>query len=135
MENNTGLLEEFDILREVQTPHLIHKDFSLANKQKVAYSVLSRKPEEILLINSSGFYTDAVFAGLSGKHIEYIAKNAPSDYRQEIMNLLSQDYKHKEIMEIAQAMDEDLDDGSTKNQERVKNVIQYIKDNAEIFKF
>jgi hypothetical protein len=135
MENDFGLLEEFDIISEIQTPHLIHKDFSLVTKKRVAYSILRRKPEEILLMNSPAFSVDAILAGLSEKQIEHIALSAPDEYRKEIIDSLRQDYKIKEIMEIAQSMDEDLGENSTQNQERAKNVIQYIKDNRVVFEF
>jgi hypothetical protein len=39
------------------------------------------------------------------------------------------------VFEIAKAMDEDLGRGATQNQDRVRNVIQYIKDNRIAFEF
>jgi len=41
----------------------------------------------------------------------------------------------KGVFEIVKAMDEDLGRGSTSNQDRIKKVIQYIKDNRVTFKF
>lgn len=135
MENNLELLEEFDIARELQTPHLLHKKIYLSAKKQTAYSILSRKQDEILLANSTAFNTDSVFTGLSEKHIEFIAQHAPADYRKEIIDLIFQDYKLDNIFEIAKAMDQDLGGNTTQNQTRVKNVIQYIKDNRIAFEF
>ena len=135
MENNLGLLEEFDIVREIQSPHLIHEKLSSLAKREIAYSILHRKPEEILLINSPAFYIAAVFAGLSTKQIEYITKNAPYDYKEELSNLLLGQSTVKAIFEITESMDEDLGENITQNQERVRDVIQYIRDNRTAFEF
>jgi hypothetical protein len=134
MENNLGLLEEFDIEREIKTPHLMYRNFSTINKKRVAYSILSRKLNEIILINSPGFCVDAVFAGLSEKHIEYIAKNAPMEYKKNILDLLYQ-ANIENILKITQDMDKDLGENVTQNQDRLKNIIQYIKDNHAVFEF
>lgn len=135
MSNNLGLLREFDVINEIQSPHLMHKNFSFVVKQKIAYSILSRKANEILLLNGTGFSEGAVFAGLSEKHIEYIAIHAPREYKEELISLIKKDHKRDEIGEIAKAMDEDLGGGSVRHQTRVKNVIQYIKDNQVVFEF
>lgn len=39
------------------------------------------------------------------------------------------------IIEISKALDVDLKNNSTQNQDRIKNVIQYIKDNQLAFQF
>lgn len=132
MENDLGLLEEFDVLREIKTPHLVYKNFSSTAKQRVAYSILSRKPEEILLINSPGFYVDAVFAGLSENQIEFIAKNGPLEYKQCLLDFLREG-NVEGALGVAKEMDEDSGTNTTKNQERVATVIQYIKDNQKAF--
>lgn len=135
MENNLSLIETFDVVRELKTPHLLYRDINIYKEQKIAFSVLARKAEEILLINSSGFGVAAVLAGLTAEHIEFLVKNAPSEYRQEIWSSISADYKIQEIFEIAKAMDEDLGENVTQNQARVKSVIQYIRDNQIAFEF
>lgn len=135
MPENLTTLEEFDFRRKVQTPHLSFYPLNLIAKKNIAFIVLSNKETEILLINSLGFKTNSVFAGLSEGHIEYVAKNGPIDYKENLLKILKDQEMIKGAFEIAKAMDEDLGGNVTKNQERVNNVIQYIKDNEIAFKF
>ncbi|MFA5994671.1 MAG: hypothetical protein WC823_06975 [Parcubacteria group bacterium] len=135
MPKNISSLEEFDIMREITMPHLLTMGESLLEKKNACYAILARKTEEILLVNSPGFSTDFIFAGLSEKHIEFIAKNAPIEYKKELLKLSSSDYSVADILEIAQAMDNDLGENVTQNQQRVKNVMRYIQDNQIAFQF
>jgi hypothetical protein len=127
--------EELNIRRNMKEPHLSYIEDSIVNRRRVSVLVLSKKENEILLIDSYGFMFDSVFAGLTEKHIEYIAKNGPRDYKTNILKLLRDQEMMKGVFEIAKAMDEDLGEKITKNQERVRNVIQYIKDNRMVFEF
>ena len=63
------------------------------------------------------------------------AKNAPEDYKKNILELLNNQEMVNGIFEIAKAMDDDLGRGATQNQDRARNVIQYIKDNRIAFEF
>jgi hypothetical protein len=91
---------------------------------------------DILLIPSSYLLSySAVIAGLTQIQIEYIAKNAPVNYKKELANSMTMDYRMKEVFEIAKAMDEDLGDGVEQNQKRIKSVQQYILDNWVVFQF
>jgi len=128
-------MEEINIIRSISNPHLTYILETLIEKKKVARSVLNRKEDEILLIDSSGFLIDSVFAGISEKHIEYIAIHGPKDYKENIIRTLKDEKTMKETFEIVKAMDEDLGEKSTQNQERIKKVIQYVKDNRIVFKF
>lgn len=128
-------VEEFDILGRLQTPHLIFYPLNFSSKIKTAAIVLMNEAEKILLINSPGFCEDSILAGITEKHIEYIAKNAPKDYKENILKLLQNQEMVNGVFEIAKAMDEDLGKGAMQNQERVRNVIQYIKDNRVTFEF
>lgn len=124
-----------DISGKLAMPHLSYGKLNLASKNAIAVDVLLRKNEEITLITSSGIGTSAVFAGLTEKTIEYLAINAPSDYKKEIWALLDNSAEVDDILEIAKNLDDDLGRGATKNQERVKNVMQYVKDNRMVFEF
>ncbi len=134
MPETLTLVEEFDITRKLQFPHT----FSCTNifqKKELAYYAFAKNNSEILLITPGGFQANFILAGLSEKHIEYIATNAPTEYKKELLDSFLKKYTLKEIFEIAQSMDEDLGGGATQNQERVKNVIQYISDNRIAFEF
>lgn len=128
-------LEEFDLYEKLQFPHFSLSEEDIASQKKLAYEILSRKEENILLVTSHGFEYSEILAGLSEKHIEYIAKNGPRDYKENILNLLSDKEAVGLIFEIAKAMDEDLGENVTQNQDRIRNVIQYIKDNRVAFEF
>lgn len=135
MAKNLTTLEEFDIRRRLQMPHLSYHPLTIDAKKNIAFLVLSNNNSEILMINIEGFRTSSVIAGLSEKHIEYIAKNTPEDYKKIFIEIINNKAEVEDIIEIAKAMDEDLGGNVTKNQERVKNVIQYIKDNKIAFEF
>jgi hypothetical protein len=135
MPNELLLLEKINITESLETPHLSYIDDSLVERKKVAYSILSRTTGDILLLHNSGFRIDSVFAGLTGKHIEHIAKNAPKKYKESLLKSIQDVEMLSSALEIAKDMDEDLSEKENKNQERVKNIIQYIKDNRAVFEF
>lgn len=127
--------EEFSIRGIIYEPHFSYIESTLANRKKVSMAILQRNVDSILSIDSSGFIVDSIFAGLTEKHIEYIAKNAPKDCKDNILKILKDKEMMGGVFEISKAMDEDLGGGVTQNQDRVKNVIQYIKDNQPVFEF
>lgn len=129
------LPEEFNIKEAIQEPHFSYIESTILNRVHVSYSILNRNEQDILLIDNSGFLIDSVFAGLTEKHIEYIAKNGPQKYKESLSKILQDAEMMKGVSEIAKAMDEDLGRNTTQNQDRVKNVIQYIKDNHTAFEF
>ncbi|OGI29622.1 MAG: hypothetical protein A2288_01980 [Candidatus Moranbacteria bacterium RIFOXYA12_FULL_44_15] len=133
MENNLSIIEELEIEEDIKTPHLSYITETLSERMRVSFSILKKNETEIVLIASSGFLIDSVFAGLTEKHIEYIAKNAPSDYKKNIMIILKDEEMMRGVFEIAKAMDEDKN--TNQNQERIGNVIRYIKDNQIAFEF
>lgn len=127
--------KEIEIIDHISHPHL----FSFGDeksKKNISQQIFKNYEEkEILIIDPYGFLIGSVFAGLTEKHIEYIAKNAPKDYKDNILKLLQDQEALKGVFEIAKAMDDDLGRGSTQNQDRARNVIQYIKDNRIAFEF
>ena len=129
------LQTEIEVIDHLQHPHL----FFIGKpeiKKNVSSEILSDyKDKEILIIDPYGFSTDSVFSGLTEKHIEYIAKNAPQDYKINILKILKDQETMQSVFEIVKSMDTDLGNNSTQNQERIKNVIQYINDNQIAFEF
>lgn len=121
--------EEFDITGFFRFPHLA------CQKKELPYLILKRNNEALLLVVPSGFNNSLVFAGLTIAHIEFLAKNAPNEYKQELLATINADYKLQEIFEITKSMDDDLGENVTQNQKRIKNVIQYIRDNQIAFEF
>ncbi len=129
------LPEEFNIKGTIQEPHFSYIESTILNRMRVSSSILNRNEQDVLLIDNSGFLIDSVFTGLTEKHIEYIAKNGPQKYKESLLKILQDTEMMKGVSEIAKAMDEDLGRNTTQNQDRVKNVIQYIKDNRTAFEF
>ncbi len=126
---------ELLIENDLREPHFSYLDDGILDRERVSSLISFKSDEEILLVDSYGFNFDSIFAGLSKSHIEHIAKNAPKDYRDNILKLLRDQEMINGVFEIAKAMDEDLGKGATQNQDRVRNVIQYIKDNRVAFEF
>ncbi|HOW60594.1 MAG TPA: hypothetical protein P5548_01255 [Candidatus Moranbacteria bacterium] len=116
-------------------PHVSFEQDTIEQKKLLALYVLASDSQLVLLPTYFAFSYPAFIAGLNEKHIEYIAKNAPADYKRELMKAISQSYVLKEVFEIAKSMDEDLGRSSTTNQDRIKNVMRYIRDNRVIFEF
>ncbi len=135
MSDNLSTLEEVDFQGKLQFPHLMFTRKDPMAKKKIAYVVLAKKENEILLVSPAGFGEAAVIAGLTEKNIEYFAKFAPREYREKLAETIDNDYSLKDIWEVAKAMDEDLNDNAKNNRLRVKNVLQYIYDNQIAFHF
>jgi hypothetical protein len=127
--------EEFNIQGIIQEPHFSYIDSALTNRKRVSYSILVRKEGDILLVDSSGFLIDSVFAGLTERHIEYIAKNGPKNYKENLFKILQDKEMLHGVSEIIQAIDKESGENATQNRERINNVIQYIKDNRVVFEF
>lgn len=124
-----------DITNKISIPHAYFSQETIGEKKMLAWHIFHSDNEAILLPTFFAFSYSAFIAGLTEKQVEYIAKNAPTDYKKELLNAISQNYKLQEVIEIAKEMDEDVRMGKTENQNRVKNVIRYIRDNKEAFQF
>lgn len=135
MNNNLSLIEELNIEEYFREPFSAYVFGTLIEKKTVAYSVFQRKITDILLISSGGFLFDSVFAGLRDEHVQFISRSGPKDYKVNLLEIIRNKEKMVRVFEIAKAMDEDLGSNTTQNRDRVKNVIQYIKDNRIAFEF
>lgn len=133
MAKNLNIIEEYDLRALIESPELSYVENSVLERKKVAKNILNRKAEEILLINKTGFYIDSVFAGLDEKKIEFFAKNSPLEYKKNLIKIFQDKEMIDGVWEIVKSIDEDEGDGLMQNQKRVKNVIQYIRDNQIAF--
>lgn len=124
-----------DIVDRLVLPYVFYMQETIGQKVVLARYILSVDNDVLLIPSCYLFSYDAIIAGLDEKKIEYISKNAPVEYKKELLNSISSDYRMKEVFEIARMMDEDLGEGVTQNQKRVKNVYQYILDNIAVFQF
>lgn len=135
MRENINYADETLVIKSLQKPYFLYTSNRLTDRATVAKLVFLKKENEMLLVDPFGFLIDSVFAGLTEKHIGYIAKNGPKEYKENLLEILSDQGAMKGVFEIAKAMDEDMNGDTNQNQERVKNVIQYIKDNKTAFEF
>ena len=125
--------KELEMIDKFEHPHLFFVGEN-EKKKNISYQIIKDYATgEILIIDPYGFSIDSVFAGITETHIEYIAKNAPNDYKKAILNILKDRDAMKSVFEIVKDMDNDI--SSNLNQNRTNNVIQYIKDNQAAFKF
>lgn len=132
------MIDEFyeeNILDEFSIPHIAFPQNTIQQKKILAWRVASLKNEEVLLASVQAFSYEGFIAGITVSQIEYFAKNAPKNYKIELTNSIIKNYRMKEIFEIAKMMDEDMGEGISQNQKRVKNVYQYIIDNWAVFQF
>lgn len=134
-EKDLSISEEMAIEQSIREPFADYLFSPLNIKCDISFSIRSRDENEILLLDIYGFSLDFIFAGLTEKHIAYIAKNAPKNYKENLLKILQDIEMMKGVFEIAIDMDTDIGKNVTQNQDRVKNVIQYIKDNRVAFEF
>jgi hypothetical protein len=133
MDTNTNL--EIALLEKITLPHISFPQNTIYQKAVLAFHILSLKENEVLLSGTASFSYASIIAGISENNIEYIGKNAPQNYKTELFDAIQKNYIVKEVSEIAQAMDKDLGENVTQNQQRVKNVMRYIQDNQIAFQF
>ena len=134
MAKQLTALEEFDIIRDIQLPYTFEQS-ELKQKGEISRKIFLLKYDDILLISSHGFSDPVVLGGLSEKNMEYIAIKAPLEYRTELLKIINNEGMTEESMKIAKFMDMEMDEDIAKNQYRVRNVIQYIRDNQIAFEF
>lgn len=128
-----NLLEEFDITNNFQVPHLMYHPIDSTSKKRVAANIFGRSNEAILLITPEGLGRSSVFAGLTQNHLEHIALHAPVEHKAEIFKLLDNSAEIEDILNIAKGLDEDMGGNTTKNLDRVKKNIQYVRNNKVVF--
>jgi hypothetical protein len=126
---------ELDVLGKMVIPHVVFSQDTISQKKMLAMYVATSKANELLIASSFAFSYEGFIAGITIEQIEYFAKYAPVNYKQELANSIISEYRTKEVFEIAKMMDEDLGEGITQNQKRIKSVYRYISDNWAVFQF
>lgn len=126
---------EDDLLERLVLPYVCYPQQDIRQRKILAWHVNSLSGDELLLPSAFLFSYAGIVAGINEKQIEYVAKNAPSDYKKELLTSILNEYRMKEVFEIAKMMDEDMGEGVMQNQKRIKNVQRYISDNWAVFQF
>ena len=135
MSNQLSTLEEFDIVRKIQYPDSLYGVMTPENKRNVAFLIANRKAEEILLTSPLAFRESYVVAGMTERQMEYFALHAPRDYRESLMQAFSSQENIDDMLSITAMMDEEMGKGSMENQQRLKRIIRYLRDNQIVFRF
>lgn len=129
------IYSETTLIDHIEHPYLL-SFYDLEAKKNVSIQINKDYiDQDILLIDFYGFQIDSVFAGITEKQIELIARKAPQDYKENLLRVIRNVTTLDEVSKISKALDEDLRENVTQNQQRVRNVIQYIKDNQAVFQF
>lgn len=135
MDNFLYALEEFDTIRKITFPHLLYDEMTPENKRNVAFMILGRKAEEILLVSPLAFGESYIVAGMTEQQIAYFSLHATRDYRESLMRAFSNQESITDMMQIATTMDQEIGKGSIVNQQRLRKVFNYLRDNQIVFKF
>ena len=123
------------ILDQLAVPYTYFPQQSDGQKAILARYTMNLKEELSLIPSCYAFSYSGIIAGLTEKQVEYLAKNAPKDYKLELAKSIFDEYKMEDVMKIAKMMDEDLGTGITQNQKRIRDVHQYVLDNLVVFQF
>lgn len=131
MPKELTLLEEFDIIAEFQFPDFVYASDSLEEKKAFANYMGSLSSRRILLFDDGVFYFPFAIAGLREQHIETIVKDGDHSLKEDILfNLLSNPDFLKQVSDFTDELDER--GRTTENSTRLKNILQYLKDNKYI---
>jgi hypothetical protein len=120
-------------LDEFVIPYVAFPQDTIQQKKTLAWRIVSLKGEELLLASTMALSYEGFIAGITAEQIEYFTKNAPINFKKELAKSIQTEYRMKAVFEIAKLMDEDMGEGTTQNQKRVKNVYRYILDNWAVF--
>lgn len=125
-----NLIEEFDILTEFQFPDYIYSIDTIEEQIVFSKYINSLSNHRILLLHREIFDFPFVLAGLKEGQMETIIK----DSAQELKDNLIFNFSETGFLDEITAFVDELDkrSGTTENSTRLKNILQYLKDNKYI---
>ncbi len=121
------LLEEFDILSELQFPDFIYSADSAEEKFAFSAYLASLSGRRILLLHNEIFNMPFALASLKENHIETIIKEGGFNVKKILLSNLLNDGIAKQSSDFAAELDRRAK--ATENSARLKNILQYLKDN------
>lgn len=130
MPKELTLLEEFDVIAELQFPDFAYSTESF--EDKIAFcNFINKLPERrILLLDDDLFNLPFVFAGLQEIHIEHLLKDGGYILKKILhVNIADTDF-FNEVLKFVSELDSR--NKTTENSTRIKNIVQYLKDNKHI---
>lgn len=130
MAKELNILEEFDILSELQFPDYIYSLDS--EEEKFAFSNYIRylSGRRILLLHDRLFSYPFAVASLREIHIEEIFKNGGYAFKKMFLDNLSDLEFLKQVSDFVTELDKR--GRTTENSTKLKNILQYLKDNKHI---
>lgn len=130
MPKELTLLEEFDIIAELQFPDFVYATDSMEEKIAFSKMISNLSNKRIMLLDDALFNFPYIAAGLQEEHIETIIKEGDYDGKKIIFENFNDLYFLKQTEEL---MDElDRREKTTENSTRLKNILQYLRDNKSI---
>lgn len=130
MPKELTLLEEFDVITELQFPDFIYSTESLEEKIAFCAFINNLSEKRALLLDEGLFNFPFVFAGLQENNIEYIIREGGVVLKKIFYVNISDAGFINEILKISNELDNRQK--TTENTTRIKNIIQYLKDNKKI---
>lgn len=130
MPKELTLLEEFDVIAELQFPDFAYSTESF--EDKIAFcNFINKLPERrILLLDDDLFNLPFVFAGLQEIHIEHLLKDGGYIFKKILyVNIADTDFFNEMLKFVSEL---DSRNKTTENSTRIKNIVQYLKDNKHI---
>lgn len=130
MPTELDLIEEFDILTEFQFPDYIYSIDTTEEQIVFSKYINSLSNHRILLLHREIFDFPFVLAGLKEGQVETIIK----DSAQELKDNLIFNFSEIGLLDDITTFIDELDkrSGSTENSTRLKNILQYLRDNKYI---
>ena len=122
-----------DFFEKMTIPFVYFPQNNILSKKQLAIHTATLD-NNLLLSTSWLFSFPATLSGLDYDQVVYIAEHAPAVYKKQLLETTKTTYKIREALEISKALDESNGSG-TQNQDRLKNIIQYVKDNSIAFEF
>lgn len=130
MPKELTLLEEFDIITELQFPDFVYSTESLEEKVAFCNFINKLSDHRILSLDYDLFNLPFVFTGLKEGHIEYLLKEGSHIFKKILYVNISDSEFLKQISDFASELDKR--GRTTENSTRLKNILQYLKDNRFI---
>lgn len=130
MPKELTALEEFDLIMELQFPDFVYSIDSM--EEQIAFSKMINilSSHRIMMLYDDLFDYPFVIAGLQSNHIETLIQESELTLKKGIIFNLSDPEFLNEVGEIIAELDRR--DKTTENSTRLKNILQYLKDNKYI---
>lgn len=125
-----NIIEEFDILTELQSPDFIFSTDSLEEKLAFCKYITNLSSHRILLLHSELLNVPFVIAGLTEEHIESLFKDSGYNIKKALFSNMSNQNYLKQVQEFMTELDNR--NKTTENSTRLKNILQYLRDNKSI---